>query len=264
MKVIRTMPLLLALLAAGTAIAADRAFVLLTPDKNAPVEEARVAPDSAFATALRYGLDPAVSRISVQLLVDEYERLQWSVGYVDWSAARGTSGFSIDARTGAVIGRMVTRGAHDKSRYEYETDPGEVGVDRTPPPAPEVRFMRASRGYYPKRACLLRVEVQSAQKGVIEAYFQHLSDDRTPRGEMGFVLEQIGGTRPLPDNWGPQVPCYAQIKYHPDSLVVFINWDDGSDEHHQPVSTRFAVYAIDKGGNRSVAPDTLVVELPGS
>jgi hypothetical protein len=99
MNFIRTLALLLGLLAAGTATAADRPFVLLPADANAPVEEVRVAPDSAFVTALRYGLDPAVSRISVQLLVDEYDRLQWSVGYVDWSAARGTSGFSIDAKT---------------------------------------------------------------------------------------------------------------------------------------------------------------------
>lgn len=107
------------------------------------------------------------------------------------------------------------------------------------------------------------MEVENARQGRIDAYFQQLSDDRTPRGEMGFVLEQIGGARPLPDSSVPKVPDHPQIKFHPDSLMAFIFWDDGNDEVQEAVSTRFAVYAVDKAGNRSAAPDTLVVELPG-
>lgn len=255
--------LVLVLLVAAPARSDEHRFVLLVPAASVPAEDAKVSAESAFGVACSYGLDPAVGQISVQLCSDHEYGLHWYVGYVDWSAVHGTSGFSIDAATGVVVGRMATMGAHDKKRLEYEIDTSEAESDKSPPPRPDVRFVGASRGYYPKRECLLRVDVENARQGRIWAHFRQISDDRTPRGEMGFVLEQIGGAQPLPDSWGPRVPYYPQIKFHPDSLMAFIYWDDGNDDVQEPVSTRFAVYAVDRGGNRSASPDTLVVELPG-
>jgi hypothetical protein len=136
-------------------------------------------------------------------------------------------------------------------------------VDSSPPPAPKVSFAGAKRGFYPQGPCVSKMEVNNARRGIIEAYVLELSDDRTPREDMGILIENLGGDQPLPDNWGPRKPIYPRIKFHQDSLMIFITWDDGNDEFQEPVSNNFAIYAVDRAGNRSSGADTLVVELGG-
>jgi hypothetical protein len=253
----------LALLWTGAGLSDDLPFVLLMPAAEVPTEDATISSDAAFAVARSYGLDPAVGRISVQLCVEDPYGLFWKVAYIDWSAVEGTNAFYIDAKRGVIVGNLVTVHGNKKQRREFEVDPEEAKVDHWPPAAPEVRFAGAKRGYYPNRPCLMKIEVENARRGIIEAYILNLSDDRTRREDMGFVLEQVGGAHPLPDSWMPKVAFYPQIKFHPDSLMVFISWDDGNDDIQEPVSTSFAVWAVDKAGNRSACADTLVVELPG-
>jgi hypothetical protein len=246
----------LALLSSGVVLSEEQPFVQLMPEPEVPTEDATITPEAAFAVARSYGLDPGVGRISVRLCFGDPYGLYWKIGYIDWSAVEGTNAFYVDARRGVIVGRQVTFNFDKKERRNFEVDSEEAKIDHRPPAAPQVRFAGARRGYYPNRQCLMRVEVENARRGVIEAYILNLSDDRSRREDMGFVLEQIGGAQPLPDSWTPRVAFYPQIKFHPDSLMVFISWDDGNDEIQEPVSTRFAVWAVDKAGNRSTNADT--------
>jgi hypothetical protein len=221
-----------------------------------------VSPDEAYRTALDYGLHPERGEIFVALRRDRFHDLYWEVGYTDWAKYEGINAYYIGAESGAVIDARVTFGAHSKERKAFEVDEAEALIDSCPPPAPVVKFAGARRGYYPEGPCVLNGQLLNARRGMIEAYVLELSDDRTAREDMGLVLESIGGRHPLPMDWAPREPFYPRIKFHQDSLMLFIGWDDGNDEYQEPVQQRFAVYAIDCAGNRSLVPDTLVVDLP--
>jgi len=255
--------MVVAICSASSATTDGADFILVDRSIDLADSSVAVSAQMAFETACHYGLDPEVGAISVELESDEYFGLHWEVGYVDWHRVSGTSGFFIDAQSGVVVERVVTGSSHSSLERDFAVDPVEAQVDTCPPAAPIVAFAGAERGHHPQRKCVLPVEVEIAKRGVIEAYVLHLADDRTPREDIGIVVESLGGEFPLPDDWKPQGPFYPRVKFHPDSLMLFITWDDGDDKIQEPVSNSFAIFAVDKAGNKSTVADTLVVELAG-
>jgi len=242
--------------------ASEQPYVLEDRSPDVVGAEFSVSPSVAYSTACDYGLDPELGEVVVALRHDRSHGLFWEVGYTDWAKHEGISAYCIDASSGVVVDVFANVRSHSKKRTGFEIDEAEALVDSCPPATPVVRFAGAKRGYYPTGPCVIGADVMNARRGTIEAYVLELTDDRTAPEDMGLVLESLGGRHPLSANWAPQEPFYPRIKFHRDSLMLFIGWDDGNDEYQEPIQNDFAVYAIDRAGNRSSIPDTLVVDLP--
>lgn len=127
---------------------------------------------------------------------------------------------------------------------EHFFDAVEQVEDVTPPSVPSFEVQRVKRGVGADRAgCGQYSSTSCDDLGWIELRLLDVSDDRTERAEMGYMVETQGE---VPEGLSvPDVP----IRFDDDTFVLV--WIDGAHDHQERLGFTVTLRAVDLGGNVS-------------
>jgi hypothetical protein len=145
---------------------------------------------------------------------------------------------------------------------KHEIEQEAAFSDFKAPATPKLEVLKVTRGKGPIVQEGGLVQFSSVDgSGVVQIGVIGLSDDQSAEGEIGLRARCIGGKFPVENLY---VPDFDFKPLADDSgQSMFVMWDDGRTDEQEPISFSIEVYSIDRAGNVSALPDTVLVEDPG-
>lgn len=127
---------------------------------------------------------------------------------------------------------------------EHFFDAVEQVEDVTAPSTPSFEVEAIQRGVGPERAgCGQQSSTSCDDLGWITLRLLDVSDDRTARAEMGYLIETQGE---VPEGLSvPDVP----VRFDDNTFVLV--WIDGAHDHQERIDFTVTMRAVDLGGNVS-------------